>query len=87
MNFNSSKLSKQQAPGLSLGNAQAATVDLGSAMSLEIVPGSYPQVTIISALSLESFMINPACYGEEITQRRGQMEVELITTPSQFPNR
>lgn len=45
MNFNSSKLSKQQAPGVSLGNAEAATVDLGSAMSLEIVPGSYHQVT------------------------------------------
>lgn len=44
MNFNSSKLSKQQAPGMSLGKAQAATVDLGSAMFLEIVPGSYLQV-------------------------------------------
>lgn len=45
MNFNSSKLLKQQVPGISLGKAQAATVDLGSAMSLEIVPGGYLQVT------------------------------------------
>ena len=44
MNFNSSELSKQRAPRISLGRAQAATVDLGSAMSLEIVPGSYLRV-------------------------------------------
>lgn len=45
MRFDSYKLLKQQAPGVPLGTAQAATVGLGSAMSLEIVPGSYLQVT------------------------------------------
>lgn len=53
MNVNSSKLLKQQVPGVSLGDVEAATVDLGSAMSLEIVSGSYLQVTkwgFISAL-------------------------------------